>query len=529
MNGSFCDILDVALFQFADKPCLSFGDRKLSYREVDEASARVANALREAGFDLGMKAAVYALNSDQAFLATLGIVRAGGIWLPVNPRNSEADNIAILSRLGCDALFYQRCFAAAACDVRKSYPDMIACVELDPAPLGDVPQLELWSASASTLAPQLRLTGTDLLSIPTTGGTTGQPKGVMLSHRNFCAIDFASRTSYLQPGAVMLCVAPMTHAAGRLAMTSLSSGTHLVVLDKVDPQLILRTMQDQGVTDLFLPPTAIYALLDQPNLKEFDLSTLRTLSYGSAPMSIGRLREALQKLGPVMRGGYGQTECPSFISAMLQEDHFIDGRAAPDSRLQSVGRATCISELAILDETGGSLPAGTRGEIAVKGGNVCEGYYEDPDETVKIRSKGWHLTGDVGYLDDDGFLFIVDRKKDMIITGGFNVYSAEVEQALMTLAGVREAAVFGVPSAKWGEEVKALILPAPGYDLDAASLIDACKLLLGSVKTPKTIDLVGSFPLTTNGKVDKKHLRATYSGQQEHQIRVSRPVTGSAR
>lgn len=517
-NGSFCDILDAALHQFACKPCLSFCGRQVSYREVDEASTRVANALRKAGFTPGMKAAVYALNSDLAFVATLGIVRAGGIWLPVNPRNSEADNIAILSRIGCDALFYQHCFSAAAEGVRQSCPDMQACVALDADPPDDRPHLTFWAAAASAVPPQVRLAGSDLLSIPTTGGTTGQPKGVMLSHRNFCAIDYATRTSYLRPGAVMLCAAPMTHAAGRLAMTSLSSGTHLVVLDKVDPQVVLQTIQDQGVTDLFLPPTAIYALLDQPNLKDFDLSSLRSLSYGSAPMSMRRLREALQKFGPVMRGGYGQTECPSFISALLPEDHFIDGDIAPESRLRSVGRATCISKLAILDESGQALPAGARGEIAVKGGNVCEGYYSNPQETAGIRSNGWHLTGDIGYLDEEGFLFIVDRKKDMIISGGFNVYSAEVEQALLTLPGVREAAVFGVPSEKWGEEVKALVLPASGVELDAAALIASCKLLLGSVKAPKSIDVVDTFPLTAIGKVDKKRLRAAYWREQAQPI-----------
>jgi acyl-CoA synthetase (AMP-forming)/AMP-acid ligase II len=515
---SFCDILNAALDRFAAKPCLSFGERQLSYRQVDEASARVANALCEAGFAPHMKAAVYALNSDQAFIATLGIVRAGGIWLPVNPRNSESDNIAILSRLGCDALFYQDCFFDAADGVRRHCPDMIACVELGAGPLGNEPNLTIWAAEASTKAPEVRLCGWDLLSIPTTGGTTGDPKGVMLSHRNFCAIDFATRTSYLRPDAVMLCAAPMTHAAGRLAMTSLSSGAHLVVLEKVDPQLILRTIQDQGVTDLFLPPTAIYALLDQPNLKEFDFSALRSLSYGSAPMSLGRLREALQKFGPVMRGGYGQTECPSFISALLQEEHFIDGRVAPDSRLRSVGRATCITELAILDESGDELPVGTRGEIAVKGGNVCEGYYDNSQETARIRSKGWHLTGDIGYLDNEGFLYIVDRKKDMIITGGFNVYSVEVEQALMTLPGVREAAVFGVPSEKWGEEVKALVQPIPGCHLDAVSLIASCKRLLGSVKAPKSIDFVDAFPVTAIGKVDKKRLRDAHWIGQPRQI-----------
>jgi acyl-CoA synthetase (AMP-forming)/AMP-acid ligase II len=517
-NGSFCDILDASLRQFSGKPCLSFGHSELSYREVDEASARVANALHKAGFAPGMKAAVYSFNSDQAFIATLGIVRAGGIWLPVNPRNSEADNIAILTRIGCDAVFHQHGFAAAADGIGQSCPELRVSVELDAAPHSDRPCLGLWAESESAVAPKLQLAGLDLLSIPTTGATTGQPKGVMLSHRNFCAIDFAMRTSYLRPGTVMLCAAPMTHAAGRLAMTSLSSGTHLVVLEKADPQLILQTIEDQGVTDLFLPPTAVYALLDQPNLKDYNLSSLRSLSYGSAPMSPGRLREALQSLGPVMRGGYGQTECPSFISALLPEDHFIDGKIAPDTRLRSVGRATCISELAILDESGLVLSAGARGEIAVKGGNVCEGYYDNPQETAGIRLNGWHLTGDIGYLDKEGFLFIVDRKKDMIISGGFNVYSAEVEQALMTLPGVSEVAVFGVPSEKWGEEVKALVLPVPGADLDAVELIAACKLMLGGVKAPKSIDFVDSFPFTAIGKIDKKSLRAAYWRGRAHQI-----------
>ena len=171
-----------------------------------------------------------------------------------------------------------------------------------------------------------------------------------------------------------------------------------------------------------------------------------------------------------------------------------------------------------MDEFGHELPAGVRGEIAVKGGNVCEGYYDNLHETAGIRSSGWHLTGDIGYLDDEGFLYIVDRKKDMIISGGFNVYSAEVEQALMTLPGVREVAVFGVPSGKWGEEVKALVLPALGFNLDAAALIATCKLLLGSVKTPKSIDFVDAFPITANGKVDKKRLRSDYWREQVNQI-----------
>ncbi|NHV25895.1 class I adenylate-forming enzyme family protein [Burkholderia sp. D-99] len=509
-EGSFTDVLDEAFERFADRECVAFGQRRLTYADVDRTSAQVANALIAAGFEAGMKAAVYSLNSDLAFITTVGIVRGGGVWLPVNPRNSEGDNVDTVVHLGCDVLFYQHQFVNAADAVRARCPGLKAFVVMDSGAEAGRTTLDEWMAGASTRAPDVPLKGTDLVSIPTTGGTTGQPKGVMLSHRNFRALAHASRHDFLAPGAVMLCAAPMTHVGGRLAMTALSSGARLVVLDKVDPQLVLHTIQQERITDVFLPPTAIYSLLDQQNLDSFDLSSLRNVGYGSAPMSIERLREALVRLGPVMRGGFGQTECPMFITAMSPAEHYIDGKIAPDERLGSVGRATSISQVSILDDNGDPLPVRQRGEIAVRGGNVSEGYYGSPEETAAIRCKGWHLTGDVGYLDEEGYLHIVDRRKDMIISGGFNVYSAEVEQALMQLPGVRFAAVIGIPSEKWGEEVKAFVQLAGGCHWTEEAVIEACRQRLGGVKTPKTVEFVDELPFSPIGKLDKKRLRAPY-------------------
>ena len=352
---------------------------------------------------------------------------------------------------------------------------------------------------------------TDLVCIPLTGGTTGLPKGVMLSHRNFSALEYATREMYADRRPVVLCAAPMTHVGGRMALCGLSSGARFVILEAVDPQKILQTIQSERITDTFLPPTGIYSLLEQPNLDGFDLSSLVNFSYGSAPMSTERLKEALRRIGPVMRGGFGQTECPMFIARLHPAEHFVDGELGgelmPDSRLRSVGRHTILSELGILDDQGRVLPAGERGEIAVKGPMVSEGYYEAPEETAKIRVNGWHLTGDIGYLDDEGYLYIVDRKKDMIITGGFNVYSTEVEQALMEIPGVQLAVVFGAPDAKWGEAVVAHVQLEPGVQLEEVDLIVAAKTAIGGVKAPKRITFVDDFPRTPVGKIDKKALR----------------------
>jgi len=288
------------------------------------------------------------------------------------------------------------------------------------------------------------------------------------------------------------------------------SGGCLLVHESFDTHAVLKTIQQERATDVFLPPTAIYSMLEEPALTEFDLSSLRSILYGSAPISLEKLKQALRVFGPVMRSAYGQTECPTFIAELTPDDHFIDGELAPDERLQSVGHATALSEIVIVDENCDPLSTGELGEIATKGAMVCEGYYQSAEETAKIHVKGWHLTGDIGYLDADGFLFLVDRKKDMIVTGGFNVYSAEVENVINQIPGVHLSQVIGVPSERWGEEVKAVVQLEAGSDLDHEQIRAICRDALGSVKTPKTIEYRDSFPLTSLGKVDKKAIRAEF-------------------
>ncbi len=503
------ELIDRACEENGARACFIFNERILTYAQVQEASRRIANGLIAMGLKPGMRGAVFSPNDPWAFVATLGLIRAGAIWAPINPRNSLDDNLTLLAQFGCDVLVYHSSFIDAARRIKTTLAPIKGSICLDTACDGD-PALRDWLAPFSARDPGLSVKPTDIVAIPMTGGTTGAPKAVALSNRNFAAM--LKGVSAINGGhhLVNLAAAPMTHVGGRIVLTVMYRGGTTVILTDVDPSAILDAIAKFRVSELFLPPTAIYALLDHPRVRATDFSSLQRFSYGSAPMSIEKLKQAIAVFGPVMTGGFGQTEAPMLISQLAPEDHFIDGKLAPDERLRSVGRATAASQLAIMGEDGGLLAANDIGEIVVKGAFVSEGYFENPAATAEVRRDGWHLTGDVGYLDKDGFLTIIDRKKDMIITGGFNVYSAEVERVISAIPGVRDCIVIGVPDEKWGEAVKAVVQLDSGAALDAAEILAVCRTRLGGVKAPKSVDFATDLPRNANGKVVKKIVRDAY-------------------
>ncbi|MEY2874499.1 MAG: long-chain fatty-acid-CoA ligase, partial [Pseudomonadota bacterium] len=361
----------------------------------------------------------------------------------------------------------------------------------------------------------------DLAALMPTGGTTGLPKGVMLTHRNLCtSITFSIINATYQPqdAIVNLAAAPMTHSAGFLSLPATARGGTVVVLTKPDPAALLDTIEQHGVTELFLPPTVIYRLLEAPGIRQRKLSSLRYFMYGAAPMSVGKLKEALQVFGPVMFQGYGQTEAPGGIAILRPGDHFVDGQVAPDERLSACGLPSVLNALAIMDDEARPLPQGRSGEICVRGDIVMKGYYKQPDKTAETIIDGWLHTGDVGHLDAQGYLHITDRKRDVIISGGFNVYPSEVEQVLWTHPAVLDCAVIGVPDDKWGEAVKAVVELKPQSQVGAEELIALCKERLGSVKAPKSVDFVPLLPRSPVGKVLKKDIRAPYWHKAERRI-----------
>ena len=491
-------------------------ERAFSFDEVGERSCRIANALLAAGFGREAKGAVWANNDVTAWGCTLGLWRAGMCWIPVGARNPPAENQFILDAFDCEVLFFQQEFAPVVAGLLPGLPKVKSWICID----GEAPQvpqarsLQAWIAGQPATRPRVHVDMDDVVVLSATGGTTGAPKGVMNTHRStqtFCAHFMIGCPSPADVTPVNLAAAPITHTAGLLSLPCTARGGTVVVLTKPDPAQLLGAIQKHRVTEFFLPPTVIYRLLDIPDLdKKVDFSSLRYFLYGAAPMSVEKLKRAIEVFGPVMMGGYGQTEAPTSISFLTPGEHFVAGKLAPDERLASVGRPNPLVRVEVMNDANEILPRGETGEICVRGDLVMKGYYKAPEKTAETIVDGWLHTGDVGHLDAEGYLHITDRKKDMIITGGFNVYPSEVEQVIWGHPAVQDCAVIGVPDAQWGEAVKAVVELNAGQQVSADELIALCKDRLGSVKAPKSVDFVESLPRSPVGKVLKKDLRARY-------------------
>ncbi|MGB4059522.1 MAG: AMP-binding protein [Burkholderiaceae bacterium] len=480
-----------------------------SFDEAYDTSCRVAQALVASGIALETKGAVLSANHPLSWMCVLGIWRAGLAWVPVNPRSTVSENTALLDGFDVEVLFFQKYFASMVETMRASCPRLRLLVCIDGVVEG-CETLQTWMAGHPAQPPARNVEQDHLAAIMPTGGTTGMPKGVMLTHRSL-GVSIANgiiNTPYASGDSIVnLAAAPMTHTAGFLSLSATARGGKVIVLTKPDPQSLLDAITQQKVTEFFLPPTVIYRLLETPGIREQEFSSLRYFMYGAAPMSTEKLKKALGVFGPVMLQGYGQTEAPGSIAFLRPSDHFVNGEVASDERLSACGLPSVLNALAIMDDDRRPLPKGETGEICVRGDIVMKGYYKLPDKTAETVIDGWLHTGDVGHLDAEGYLHITDRKRDVIISGGFNVYPSEVEQVIWTHPAVMDCAVIGVPDEQWGEAVKAVVEIKPGSVVDAEELISLCKEKLGSVKAPKTVSFIDALPRSTVGKVLKKNIR----------------------
>ena len=510
------DYLDKGASLGPDAACLTTDGETLSYAEVQQLSFRIASGLAASGVRPGGKVAILAANDPIAFSCVFGISRAGAIWCPINPRNEAAENRELLDRFDCEVLIYQVAFAPLVNRIRDALPKVhtFVCLDQDPDsgqtphPTGRSVGWDAFRAGASQPAPDLT-DPDELAMIVGTGGTTGRPKGVMLSNTNLETMTALTLMGYpFGERPVYLALAPLTHAAGVLCFPVLASGGEIVIMRTPDVHAFLELIPRHDVTHTFLPPTLIYMVLAAEELDTTDLSSLRCFWYGAAPMSESRLEEALRRIGPVMAQLFGQTEAPMMISMLPPSEHFDASGNIARTRLSSAGRPAPLVTVAIMGADGALLQRGERGEIVVRGSLVMKGYYRNPDATAAASAYGWHHTGDIGYLDDENYLYVVDRAKDMIITGGFNVYSTEVEQALMAHPAVQDCAVIGRPDEKWGERVVAVVQLQPGASVDALELIAFAKERIGSVKAPKEVLLWTDLPRSKVGKVLKPEIKA---------------------
>lgn len=507
------DYLDKGARLDPEAPCLRAGERVLSYREVQRISDDVARALIGSGIGRGDKVAILSGNDPIAFSCVFGISRAAAVWCPINPRNEARENQQLLELFECRALIYQRSYAPLVASIMDELPalSLIVCLDSAGPAAEDLPGIGFDGWATGRPDDQLIMVDPvdDLAMIVGTGGTTGLPKGVQLTHRNLETMTAIALMSYpvaMHP--VYLALAPLTHAAGVLCFPILTKGGQIVIMAKPDMDEFLHLVAEHRVTHTMLTPTMVYMLLDNPRIESSDLSSIQCFWYGSAPMSAARLAEALRRIGPVMAQYFGQTEAPMVATTMAAGDHFNPDGTIATERLSSAGRAAPLVDLAIMDPDGTLLETGQRGEIVLRSSLVMPGYYRDPVASKEVSRFGWHHTGDIGYLDGDGFLFIVDRAKDMIITGGFNVYSAEVEQRIMEHAAVADCAVFGVPDDKWGERVTAVVQVRPGRSVDLDDLRAFVRSGVGGVKAPKEYLIWDDLPRSKVGKVLKREIRS---------------------
>ena len=516
------------VIDFFDRGALLYPERafmiaedgvETTYRHAQETSHRTALAMHAAGFAHGKKAAVYSPNHPGAFAALLGIYRAGGAWVPINARNAVRENCYILNHNEAEFLFYHSSFEDNVAAIRAECPGIANYVCLDGKGVDAPSFAEFIEGFDGVIAP-FPDDPDEICGIFSSGGTTGQPKGILWTHALFETM-VAEMMVHMPPDKppVHLCAAPMTHAAGVVALSLMGHGATNVIMNGVQLPQLMENIEKHGVTFLFLPPTAIYVILAHPDVRKFDYSSLEYFVYAAAPMSVEKLREAMDVFGPVMTQTYGQAEAPMICTFFPAAAHVEAVETNKLHRLASCGQPGLLTPVEIMDDDENILPPGEKGEIVVRGRLVMAGYFKNADATAEVStSNGWHRTGDIGHKDEDGYIYIVDRKKDMIITGGFNVYPSEVEQVIWTHPAVQDCAVVGAPDAKWGEAVTAVVELKPGAAAQATEIIELCKNELGSVKAPKAVEFWDELPRSAVGKVRKKDIREHFWEGQTRRI-----------
>ncbi|MEH6476292.1 MAG: AMP-binding protein [Sneathiella sp.] len=512
---NYTDILDRAVKVAGARPALKDNTGAMTHAELATFTNKMANALIERNFLPEAPFAVLSPNTNMALAAVIGGLRAGGAWSNVNLRSGVEINTNVLKRGGCTALFFHSSVAEQVPQIIEGADTIKLAICLD----ADIPgfsSLASFIDAATDMPVNIHIPIGGVGFQGSTGGTTGEPK-ITQGGQDFLAWDaigfMTTFTEFdIETPPVSLAVAPITHAGGIVAMAALAFGGTVVMMSTADPELILENVEKHKVSLLFLPPTIIYVLMNHPKCAGTDFSSLRYLIAAAAPFAVEKIARAHDMFGPVICQSYGQTESGfplTFMSPKAVRAALKDEALAP--RLKSVGLPTAnISAIEIMNEEGDILGPDTVGEIVLKGPTVMYRYLNDPEATAAVQKGGWQHTGDLGYRDRDGFIYINDRKRDLIISGGFNVFPLEVEQVLALHPAVQDCAVIGVPDEKWGEAVKAVVERAPGLAVTEAELIDLCKNKLGSVMAPKSVDFIETLPRSAVGKVLKRDLRTTY-------------------
>ena len=496
--------------------------RRTSYRDFDRRTNQLANALLSLGLTSGDRVAIQAWNCCELVEAEVALYKSALIKVPVNARLSTDETVHVLNDSTARALVVGADHAAALLARRSECPQLrwLIVIAGGAALAGADHGYETLLAGAGVVRPAVRAADADIAVLHYTSGSSGVLKAAMQSFANRRALVTKTLLAPWRPAApgdVMAHVGPVTHASGMQLMPMLQCGATNLLLEKFDERLLLEAIERERVSRLFLVPTMVNRLVAYPELGRYDLSSLRLIVYGAAPMAPSLVRRAIEMFGPILAQGYGAGETTSLVSVLNEQDH-VDALAGNERRLSSCGRCYFDTEMRVVDDEGHDIVAGDIGEIIVKGPDVMLGYWNAPELTAEAIVDGAYRTGDLATVDDEGYVYIVDRKKEMIISGGFNIYPTEIEQHLYAHPAVFEGVAIGVPDDEWGEAVKLVVVRRPGAVVDDRELLAWCASRLPGYKKPRSVDFIDELPKNANGKVMRKSVRDSYWVGRERNV-----------
>ena len=509
-------LIDRAVREYPNKTAVVYKDVRRTFRELDSRVNALANGLLTLGIKGGDRVGMLLRNCCEFIEIDLALSKTGIVRVPLNARLTGNDHEYMLNDSEADTLIFGEGFTEVVQTIRpnlKSVRRFIRVSEgLSKANVLEALDYEGLIEKNSLEEPFSEIEEGDLHTLFYTSGTTGKPKGAMLTQKSWAnvAINLILDYGPVSEEDVILNTQPLSHGAGFFVLPYFIRGATNVLIPEFKPAILFETIEREKVTVLKLVPSMLYQLIDAPEKTRYDLSSLHSIIYGGSPIAVPRLIEAIQFFGKKLVQLYGQAEAPMCISTLAKRDHIVEGAEEAVKRLSSAGKPCVNVEVRIVDENGKDLNPGEVGEVIVRGYHLMEGYWKLPEATAEVLREGWVYTGDLGYFDPEGFIFLIDRKRDVIISGAFNIYPKEIEDVIVTHPKVKEVAVIGVPDEKWGEAVKAVIVSKEGVEVKEEEIIDHCRHHLAGFKKPKTVDFVKELPRNPYGKIQKTVLREPY-------------------
>lgn len=496
----------------SNRTAIIYGDKRITYQQLNERMNRLGNGLLKLGLKKGDRVALLSKNRPQIIEGEYACYKTGLVQIPLNERLSTQELVRALNHSEAMALIVGPEHMDEICKHQSEIKTVKHYIAISDSS-SDLIDYENLLNESDPNEPAVDLTLDDLACFKYTSGSTGKPKAIMCSHRNRICL---AKKILLIPDAdiskesVICHVGPITHGTGAMIFPFMIRGACNLLLKGFDIESLLETIQKEKVTHLFAVPTMLIFLMEYPNLEKYDLSSLRTITYGASPMPVSKIKKAIEVFGPVLAQGYGQTETNAITIYLSKEDHMFEGDPKKTKRLASAGRPNIECDIRVVNEDGKDVAIGAIGEIIERGDDTMVGYWKEPDLTAETIRDGWVHTRDMATVDEDGYIYLVNRKSDLIISGGFNIYPSEIENVLNEHPAVRESVVLGVPDDKWVEAVKAVVVLKEGMSASAEDLMNYCGKYLAGYKKPKSVNFSDAFPRDHYGKILRSKILEKY-------------------